>query len=142
MSGALFATCLVIAAQNYTVPPGVMLGIMQVEGGRIGQEVANTNGTYDLGPLQINTLWLPELAKKWRMDQSRIRVLLRDDVCVNIAVSAWILRQKINHTGSLWGGIAGYHSLTPALGSRYAARVAAVMRRYKLTDRMDIMMAR
>lgn len=133
----MLAACLIIAAQTYQVPPGVLLGILQVEGGRVGQEVGNTNGSYDLGPMQINTVWLPTLATKWNTDQRTARKWLRDDGCVNMAVSAWILRQRINLTGSLWGGIAGYHSLTPGIGSRYASKVAAAMRRYNLTDRMD-----
>lgn len=138
MSPTVLAACLLIAAQTYQVPPGVLLGIMQVEGGRIGQAVGNTNGSYDLGPMQVNTVWLPTLARKWNTNQSTAMRWLRDDGCVNMAVSAWILRQRINYTGDLWSGIAGYHSLTPGIGSRYASRVASAMRRYGLSDRMDL----
>ena len=138
MTPALLAACIIISAQTYDVPPGVLLGIMQVEGGRVGQEVRNTNGSHDLGIMQINTIWLPELSKRWGISQSRAREWIRDDGCANIAVASWILRQRINKTGSLWGGIAGYHSFTPALGSRYANKVAAAMRRYNLSDRKDI----
>ncbi len=142
MSPTLLAICLIVSAQSYDLPPGVLLGILQVEGGRIGQEVSNTNGSYDLGPMQINTIWLPELARRWGMDQAAVRKKVRDDGCANIAVASWILRQRINYTGSLWGGIAGYHSLTPSLGSRYASKVATAMKRYNLNDRKDILMAR
>lgn len=138
MSPTVLAACLLIAAQTYQVPPGVLLGIMQVEGGRIGQAVGNTNGSYDLGPMQVNTVWLPTLARKWNTSQSTAMRWLRDDGCVNMAVSAWILRQRINYTGDLWSGIAGYHSLTPGIGSRYASRVASAMKRYGLSDRMDL----
>lgn len=137
MNASILAACLMIAAQTYMVPPGVLLGILQVEGGRIGQEVGNTNGSYDLGPMQVNTIWLPVLARRWNVDRETARTWLRDDGCVNMGVAAWILRQRINLTGSLWEGIAGYHSLTPGIGSGYAGRVSAAMRRYGLTDRMD-----
>jgi len=137
MSPSVLAACLMIAAQQYTIPPGVLLGILQVEGGRIGQEVGNKNGSYDLGPMQINTIWLPTLSTRWKVDRSTARQWVRDDGCVNMGVAAWILRQRINQTGSLWGGIAGYHSLTPGIGSRYAGKVSAAMRRYGLSDRMD-----
>lgn len=137
MSPTVLAACLLISAQTYQVPPGVLLGILQVEGGRIGQAVANTNGSYDLGPMQVNTIWVPELSQKWNIDRGTAVRWLRDDGCVNMAVSAWILRQRINRTGDLWSGIAGYHSLTPGIGSRYASKVAYMMRRYGLTDRMD-----
>ncbi len=142
MSNTLLAACVLIAAQTYQVPPGVMLGIMQVEGGRPGQEVRNTNGSSDLGIMQINTVWLQALATKWKTDPATARRWVRDDSCVNVAVAGWILRQRISYTGSLWGGIAGYHSLTPGIGSRYAARVQAAMRRYNLSERMDLIAVR
>jgi hypothetical protein len=136
MDASVLAACLMVAAQTYAVPPGVLLAIMQVEGGRIGQEVGNTNGSFDLGPMQVNTVWMPQLAKRWGVSQAQARQWVRDDGCVNMGVSAWILRQRINQTGSLWQGIAGYHSLTPGIGDRYADRVAAAMRRYQLSDSM------
>ncbi len=143
MSGTVLAACLLIAAQTYQVPPGILLGIMQVEGGRIGQEVGpNRNGSYDIGIMQINTAWLPTLSQKWQVTPSTARSWLREDGCANIAVSAWILRQRINLTGSLWSGVAGYHSLTPSLGSRYASRVASAMRRYRLSDSMAMIAVR
>ena len=61
----VLAACLMLAAQTYSVPPAVLMGIYQVEGGKPGQAVGpNSNGSYDLGPMQINTVWIPELAKK------------------------------------------------------------------------------
>lgn len=137
-STSAIAVCLYVAAQFYQVPPGVLMAIMHVEGGRVGQEVGpNVNGTYDLGPMQINSSWLPELAEAWNTDLSSARRTIRDDGCANIAAGAWILRQKIVATGNLWSGIAGYHSLTPGIGDGYAMKVAGVMRRHGLTDRMD-----
>lgn len=143
MGGAVLAACLLIAAQTYQVPPGILLGIMQVEGGRVGQEVGpNVNGSYDIGIMQINTIWLPTLSQKWGVSQSKARTWLRDDGCANIAVSAWILRQRINLTGGIWSGVAGYHSLTPSLGSRYANRVLSAMRRHRLSDSMSMITVR
>ncbi len=124
------AACLMIAANTYQVPPAVMIGIMHVEGGHIGQEAGpNFNGTFDLGPMQVNSYWLPQLARQWRVDQYTARTWVRDNGCVNVHVAAWILRQKIVETGSLYGGIAHYHSASPGLGYRYAAKVIAVMER-------------
>jgi hypothetical protein len=125
------AACLLMAAQTYQVPPAVMIGIMHVEGGRVGQEVGpNFNGTYDLGPMQVNSRWIPELARTWSVDHRTARKAVRDDGCVNVRVAAWILRRKIIEAGgSLYGGIAHYHSATPWRGQRYAAKVVAVMER-------------
>jgi len=124
------AACLMLAAHTYQVPPAVMIGIMHVEGGRVGQEVGpNFNGTYDLGPMQVNSRWIPELARAWKVDHRAARKAIRDDGCVNVRVAAWILRRKIAEAGSLYGGIAHYHSATPGRGQRYAAKVIAVMER-------------
>ena len=124
------AACLMAAAQTYHVPPAVMVGIMHVEGGRVGQEVGpNVNGTYDLGPMQVNTRWLPKLAKAWKVSIKTARVVVRDDGCMNVKVAAWILHDKIKESGSLYDGIAWYHSATPHRGGAYAAKVIAFMDR-------------
>lgn len=126
------ALCIFTAAQTYSVPPTVILGVLNVEGGKVGMASPNTNGSYDLGPMQINTIWVPELASYWRVSEKTALRWLRDDACINIGVGAWILRKKMNETGSLVGGIAGYHSLTPRLGSTYRNKVLTAMQRYRL----------
>lgn len=126
------ALCIFTAAQTYSVPPTVILGVLNVESGRVGMAQPNTNGTYDLGPMQINTIWVPELANYWRVPEKTALRWVRDDACINIGVGAWILRKKMNESGSLAGGIAGYHSGTPSLGSSYRNKVLSAMQRYRL----------
>lgn len=126
------AVCIFSAAQTYAVPPSVILGILHVEGGRVGQAVKNTNSTYDLGPMQINTLWIPELARHWRVSEKTALRMVRDDACVNIGVGAWILRTKMGETGSLYEGIAWYHSATSHLGHKYRDKVMRAMQKYRL----------
>lgn len=77
---------------------------MHVEGGRVGQQVGpNVNGTYDLGPMQVNTRWVPVLLAPGALRTRQRNGLLRDDGCVNVRVAAWILKQKIDDAGSLYG---------------------------------------
>lgn len=123
----ILAACLMLASQTYGVPPAVLVGIYKAEGGQVGQEVRNTNGSSDLGPMQINTLWLPTLAEKWGVNESTARRWVRDDACTNVGVSAWILRSHIDDTKSLSGAIARYHSRTPVHGNRYKARVLEIL---------------
>jgi soluble lytic murein transglycosylase-like protein len=125
------AICIFTAAQTYAVPPSVVLGILNVEGGHTGQAVHNSNNTYDLGPMQINTIWIPQLAGYWGVSQRVALKMVRDDACVNVGVGAWILRSKMNQTGSLYMGIAHYHSATPVHGSAYRKKVIAAMQRYR-----------
>lgn len=126
------ASCLLMAAQTYEVPPAVLIGIMHVEGGRPGTQSANKNGTYDLGPMQINTLWVPKLAKYWGVNEKLAHKWIRDDACTNVGVAAWIIRRHLNETGSLAKAIGYYHSRTPNLERSYRARVLAAMRQYRL----------
>lgn len=130
---SVLATCLLMAAQTYNVPPAVMLGIMHVEGGRVGQSVGpNQNGTYDLGPMQINTMWMPQLAQYWKVSQITAQRMVKDDACINVNVAAWILRQRLNESGNLTLAIAHYHSKTPRFGYVYARKVIGAMRRMDL----------
>lgn len=124
----ILAACLMLASQTYSVPPAVLVGIYKAEGGQIGQEVRNTNGTYDLGPMQINTIWLPDLAKRWGVSETTARKWVRDDACTNVGVAAWIFKSHLNETGSLSQAIAQYHSRTPVYGSQYKSRVINIMK--------------
>lgn len=129
MMNQVFAACLMVAAQNYQVPPAVLYGIHAVEGGKVGQRVGNTNGSYDLGPMQINTLWVPVLSKHWGISESRTYRLIKDDACTNVNVAAWILRNNLDETKSLGRAIAYYNSRTPSIGYRYKKKVIAAMRK-------------
>lgn len=128
MLAQTFAACLMVAAQTYQIPPAIMVGIYHVEGGKVGQEVHNKNGSSDLGPMQINTLWMPQLAEHWGVSQATARRWVRDDACTNVQVSAWIFRKNWNEAGSLSKAIAWYNSRTPSIGRRYMHKVLRVMR--------------
>jgi hypothetical protein len=129
MTAKMIGACLLLASQTYQVPPAVMIGIMHVEGGHVGQQVRNSNGSYDLGPMQVNTVWLPQLAQLWKVDTTTALSWVRDNGCVNVYVAAWILKQKMNSTYGLYAGIAHYHSATAWRGQRYADKVVAVMKK-------------
>ncbi len=137
MTAKALAVCIFAASQTYAVPPSVILGVLQVEGGRVGMASKNTNGSYDLGPMQINTLWVPQLARHWNVPEKKPHQLARDDACINIGVGAWILRTKMNEAGSLYKGIAHYHSATPHLGQKYRQKVLAAMEKYRMVRRPD-----
>lgn len=132
MLSHIFAACLMMAAQTYQLPPQVLVGILHVEGGKVGQQVRNTNGTYDLGPMQINSLWTKVLAKEWGVSASTAKRLIRDDACTNVNVAAWILRKNLDETKSLSKAIAWYNSRTPHIGYRYKKKVLAEMKKRNL----------
>ena len=126
------AACIMMAANAHDVPPALLAGIYRAEGGKPGLEVENTNGSYDLGPMQINTIWLPELAEQWGVSEKRARQVVRDDPCANVDVAAWILRRHLNETRDLAKALEHYHSRTPEFGKKYKKRVIDEMKRYGL----------
>lgn len=117
------ARCLAHEAEQHELDPLVLLAVLKVESGRPGELALNRNGTFDLGPMSINTVWLPELARRYRMPEQEVAQRLASDGCANVAAAAWILRSKIRQTGSLWEGVAHYHSSNPALQGKYLTRV-------------------
>ncbi|GJL85729.1 MAG: hypothetical protein DHS20C02_15040 [Micavibrio sp.] len=124
----VLAACLMLASHTYSVPPAVLVGIYKAEGGAIGQEVGNSNGSYDLGPMQINTIWMPDLANRWGVNEKTARKWVRDDACTNVGVAAWILRGHLDETGSLSQAIGNYHSRTPHHNKKYKSRVLGIMK--------------
>ena len=77
--------------------------------------------------MQINTLWMPELANKWGVTEDTARRWVRDDACTNIGVSAWILKSHLDETQNLSKAIGYYHSRTPKHSNRYKKRVIEIL---------------
>lgn len=130
LSCKLLTKCLLLASLQNDVPPEALLAIMEVEGGRTGLEVKNSNGSHDLGLMQINTLWLPYVAKTWNVSQSQVRMQLKSDNCFNLKVAAHILKLKIREgNGNLIDGIARYHHANPRYNRPYQNKVLKAYRR-------------
>jgi len=126
-------SCLLSASLKYDIPPAILYSIMKVEGGETGMVNKNTNDSFDIGVMQINSLWLPELANHWNVSNLEAAYVLANDPCVNINVASWILKQKIKEAeGSLINGIAYYHSKNPSLGKKYAMKVYDTLKKNDL----------
>lgn len=123
--------CVQLAADRYELPASVIHAILKVEGGHVGQAVMNSNGTEDLGPMQINTVWLPRLAPFGITRQQ-----LQHDRCINILVGSWILARQLHSAKNMegpvqrriWWGIGAYHSQTPQHNVKYALKVWRALR--------------
>jgi hypothetical protein len=116
--------CLVSAARIYGLPVAALWAIMETEGGTIGTASRNQNGTFDYGPMQINTIWEKPLASIYGVPREVVRQKLRYDGCFNIGISAWILKTEINGAGGdLWRGVGHYHSKTARFRDRYLGKI-------------------
>ena len=114
-------TCSIAAAIKYAVPANLVLAVAEVEGGKPGQWVVNRNGSYDVGPMQLNTSYLRELARYG---------ITPDDVaaagCYAYELATWRLaRHLARDHGDLWQRAANYHSRTPTLNAKYRAKLMA-----------------
>lgn len=118
--------CVEQVAEVYQLPVELLQAIHTVEGGRPGTMAGpNRNGTYDLGPMQINTIWLPTLRE---MGITRNHLL--DDPCTNIAVGAWIYRQALNRHGDYETAAAAYNAGSNLRAGRgYARKVMSAWRK-------------
>jgi soluble lytic murein transglycosylase-like protein len=113
-----------IANLNH-LPPRVLPAIQGVEGGAITTIHHNTDGSDDLGLMQINTRWLPALSFYFSLPQQAVRARLLGVPCFNIAAAGAVLRYYLNEArGDLMTAIGYYHSHTPLLSQRYQAQVA------------------
>ena len=119
-----YLACMALVAQIYSLPPRVLPSIQKVEGGGPGTVHRNTDGSEDLGVMQINTLWLPALSRYTQLDPAEVRHRLLHRPCFNIAAAGLILRTYLNETrGDLMRAVGNYHSHTPLLNQKYQAKV-------------------
>ncbi len=110
--------CINEAAIKYNVPAKLLIAILQVENGKVGQAIKNTNGSYDLGPAQINSSWLPTL-KAHGITSTEVQF----DPCINIKVSAWIVAKAITRKNNLLVGIGKYHSHNSLHNQSYVQKI-------------------
>ncbi len=110
--------CINDAAITYSIPAKLIIAVLQVERGHVGKTTKNTNGTYDIGPMAINSSWLPELKKR---GISEYAIQFND--CQNVIVGTWILSKKLAARGNLAKGIGDYNSQHSPFNQRYYERI-------------------
>ena len=125
------AACIAVAAHQYDLDPLLLLAVKYVEtADRTDTPIRyNKNGSWDIGLMQINTVWKDTL-NRYGISDADLEI-----PCKNIAVGAWILADKIKQKG-LWEGVGSYHSNTPYLSRRYRTKVKEVweeLHRFKLS---------
>lgn len=98
-------------------------GLRDQEGGWIGAEVRNSDGSHDLGPLQINSWWIGNIASLTGSPPERIRWWLTNDACFNVDAARWIFLSGLQVTRNYWEAVGLYHSPTGWRQRRYAASV-------------------
>ncbi len=110
--------CIVQAAAHYNAHPDIVRAVLRAEGGRVGQVRKNKDGSFDMGPMQINSVNLPELAS-YGITQN----MLVNNECLNIHIGTYYLQKHIVTSSNYWNGVGKYHSKTPSKNTQYQYRV-------------------
>lgn len=108
---------------KYKIPQPLLVSLLKTEGGKVGELHQNSNHTFDIGPAQINSTWLPKLAPYGITFDK-----LLNDECLNIEVGAWILATRLGGTTpsnplEFWRKIGNYHSATPLYNQIYQRQI-------------------
>ena len=112
------SACFDHAALRYGMDSALLKAIAQVESGGNPRAVGkNADGSEDLGLMQINSLWLPKLAKYGIARQDLF------DPCTNVQVGAWVLSQKIHRYGKTWRAVGAYNAGAERKREVYVRRV-------------------
>jgi soluble lytic murein transglycosylase-like protein len=103
---------------RYQVSSALLYAIARTESGLDPKAVGrNSNGSRDIGLMQINSAWLPALASHGIGERDLF------EPCTNIHVGAWILAGKVSRHGYTWEAVGAYNAANPALRGAYIQKV-------------------
>jgi hypothetical protein len=102
---AIIAACVERASSRRNWLQQTLVALRREEAGWIGAEVHNEDGTYDLGPMQVNSWWVPRIARKIARSERQVRAWLRDDACFNVDAPRGIFRSALHDTRDFWKAV-------------------------------------
>lgn len=106
------------AANRHHVNPYLLYAIAKTESSLNPLAVnRNKNGSYDVGLMQINSMWFPTL-RRYGINEEQLY-----QPCVSIHVGAWILAQNMRRLGNSWNAVGAYNAASPARREQYAIKV-------------------
>ncbi|MCP3712594.1 lytic transglycosylase domain-containing protein [Paraburkholderia sp. CNPSo 3274] len=109
------ADCIDDAAAYRHISPRLVRAIAQQESGMRANAInINANGSEDIGLMQINSSWLPKLA---RFGIQREHLF---NACVNAYVGTWILASNFRQFGPTWKAVGAYNATSSSRQLVYA----------------------
>ncbi|OWQ45592.1 hypothetical protein CDL60_19345 [Roseateles noduli] len=113
-----FDRCFLLAGERYGVSPLLLKAVARQESGLNPSAFnRNANGSTDIGLMQINSSWLPVLARHG-VQEADLQV-----PCANILVGAWILGSNFRSMGTTADALGAYNARDPAKRLAYARQV-------------------
>ena len=97
--------CFALVAQRSGIPERLLRAVARVESNFRADAVhVNTDGTRDVGVMQINSSHFPDLETRFHITEQ----ILLERPCVNIAVGARILGDFLQKYQGTWRGVGSY----------------------------------
>lgn len=125
---AIIASCIARASGGRDWLAKTLWGLRDQEGGWVGAEVLNLNGSHDLGPMQVNSRWVAHLAARLDRSPQQVRHWLVHDACFNVDAARWIFVTGLSAAHDFWRAVGIYHSPTVARQRLYSHGVARKLR--------------
>jgi soluble lytic murein transglycosylase-like protein len=113
------------AAARYGLSSHLFYAIARTESGLNPAAVGrNRDGARDIGLMQINSSWLPTLARHGIAEHHLF------DACTSIHVGAWVLAGNVSRLGYTWEAVGAYDGLLPrpAHAQRHPEKGRAIAR--------------
>lgn len=117
------------AAHKHNVDPFMLIAIAEVESDFDDAAIChNRNGSVDVGIMQINEYWFPQLKKHTKNPR---KALL--SYKYNIDIGAWVFKQCVTRFGDSWKAIDCYNkgASNPKDNSYYNHKVWKKYQQYK-----------
>jgi soluble lytic murein transglycosylase-like protein len=118
VSGQARADCIDDAARFHRVNVVLIRAIAQQESGMRANAVnVNTDGSEDIGLMQVNSSWLPRLRRYGITRESLF------NACVNAYVGTWILASNVKQFGATWKAVGAYNAVSASKQLVYANNI-------------------
>lgn len=128
----VWRACFTEAGAHYGIAPAVLSAIARTESKLDPSAVhTNTDGSSDVGLMQINSRWFPALRRAGISPTTLYRP------CTSIWAGAWILAQAFARRGYTWESIGAYNAgerISAASARRRAAYANQVLRNLARSD--------
>ncbi len=116
LPSVLNAFCFEEAGKKYDISPLLLECIAKTESNfDPGATYKNTNGSVDLGLMQVNSYWV----KAFGLDRDRLIA----DSCYNAMAGARILSQCVDHHGYTWEAVGCYNAVSMDKKKAYSWKI-------------------
>lgn len=115
------AFCFDEAGKAFGINPFLLRGIARIESNLNPNAInRNTNGSVDIGLMQVNSSWVPTMG----FDPDK----LRSDPCYNVMAGSRILKLCIDRHGYTWEAVGCYNAVSRNKRVNYSWKVFGMLK--------------